>query len=1098
MVDKGGQINPINTVAGLSAECNPSVTNCGHYCGNMSAGGSCNPSWRITGRLASDYPIFLTVTSNEYTSLSTRTQSTVTLFVNEIPAGTLSATLDAPSTLTAGSAANVKATVYCYGASDGYCGNITSYLFYNGIKMSSSGNLFTASQNPSSSCRDLFYGGTCDITWNVSATKNDTYTLKVIADSDYHTSTYGDVYNATSYQTQLIVNSKPVGVLSIENLYIIPESQTIILGGTARLGGNIKCSSSAPDNLNVVPSCGTVSAYPTSNGSKLQEWNCGNMNSSSNTCPVYWDITGKSLGSYALAINANSSLSDVRSVTSGSMILEVTENLGSLSTPRMEIIPDKINLTSPASTAILSLVVNCSANNCGKVNVALWLDGQMLDSGTRISTSQNLQVCDMFPCYRNWTLYGNYEGSFEIEAIAKSNKSIQEASGKKPLVVTDPKKPMLSLSTNLGSISASAGQAVQINASVTCLVKDCGQTALTLAYNAGAWKNLPYGNVASQGQNPVYTSMLAGQSYTAAWDVNFTQAGIYELKINATGSAANITNDEKRANITVSNIRGIIQILSPKPNQKFMRGDSVFLKANITGDGKPVTGLSPLVQELNAMLYDDGKHNDNSPDDGIYAGDSRIPADADGRYGLEFIGGGVSNMTYIYVNPTLYVGVNTEKNSYSWGEAIGISGDVRREDKGDKVSANVTIVLIHGKDSSWKYEVALNATAGYFSYNYSNLDTPNINGTLRILASARDGYANSGQGSANVSLKAAEGVHKIVFLMNKSNYRRGENMTISVKLAVGAKTGGIRKVNCTLSGSVTKALAERDGTYYGNYTIPTDIELGKKTLSCSFTGEESGTGYTDITIEPMILNISVISPYDPTYNVVPVVSTEPVELKVAVFYPDNSPVTDGAVEITVGSKKINMTRTGVPGIYSVSGVIFSKERLGAAMSTMVLTAQDPHNNTGKNEVDVVVDSGQFNWLWLLLVLLGLAVFFAGWLIYRHSHEEPPKIQIQEKIIRLPGERVREVQRVREIVYRPVAMPQKRIDPVTRLRAELGRLEERQKTIMNAKDLAEQQYYKRQIDEATFNKLMQRYEEKLIEIDAAIRQKRKELSGMEPG
>jgi len=73
-----------------------------------------------------------------------------------------------------------------------------------------------------------------------------------------------------------------------------------------------------------------------------------------------------------------------------------------------------------------------------------------------------------------------------------------------------------------------------------------------------------------------------------------------------------------------------------------------------------------------------------------------------------------------------------------------------------------------------------------------------------------------------------------------------------------------------------------------------------------------------------------------------------------------------------------------------------------------------------------------------------------------------------------------------------------MDPATRLRMELSRLEERQKTIENAKDLAEQQYYKRQIDEATFNKLMQDYEEKLIEIDATIKHKRKEISGMGPG
>jgi hypothetical protein len=110
-----------------------------------------------------------------------------------------------------------------------------------------------------------------------------------------------------------------------------------------------------------------------------------------------------------------------------------------------------------------------------------------------------------------------------------------------------------------------------------------------------------------------------------------------------------------------------------------------------------------------------------------------------------------------------------------------------------------------------------------------------------------------------------------------------------------------------------------------------------------------------------------------------------------------------------------------------------------------------------------------------------------------SKEEPPKIQIQEKIIKLPT-----VERVREIIYRPVRIPARpRVDPVMRLKDEIDRLEEKSKTTQDAKDLAEQQYYKRQIDEATFNKLMQNYEEKLIELDAAIRQKKKELYEMEP-
>ncbi|MEM5812647.1 MAG: hypothetical protein QW286_02915, partial [Candidatus Aenigmatarchaeota archaeon] len=152
-------------------------------------------------------------------------------------------------------------------------------------------------------------------------------------------------------------------------------------------------------------------------------------------------------------------------------------------------------------------------------------------------------------------------------------------------------------------------------------------------------------------------------------------------------------------------------------------------------------------------------------------------------------------------------------------------------------------------------------------------------------------------------------------------------------------------------------------------------------------------------------------------------------------------------------------------------------------------AQDAYGNNGNNNITLVVNPSQFNWWWLLLIPAGLAILFFLW--YYVKSKEQPKVQIQEKIIRLPV-----TERVREIVYKPIRVPsQQKIDPITKLRREIAELEERSNTVNRAKDIAEQQYYKRQIDEQTFNNLMQRYEEKLIEIDAAIREKRKKLREM---
>jgi hypothetical protein len=354
--------------------------------------------------------------------------------------------------------------------------------------------------------------------------------------------------------------------------------------------------------------------------------------------------------------------------------------------------------------------------------------------------------------------------------------------------------------------------------------------------------------------------------------------------------------------------------------------------------------------------------------------------------------------------------------------------------------------------------------------------------------SAQDEHGNAGYGYAEASLVARTGdFYNITFLLGRYNYSRGENIPIKVEVMDADYPQGGLNVTCDFRGE-TIWLGEGDtaGIYYGSHTVQSDATMGEESLYCKAIGMKNGTGFVNIKVEPMQLRISVINP-QPYQNILPVVSDQQVELKVAVFYPDNTPVTDAVVRVGLGGEIKNLTYSGIPGIYTTDAK-FRKAATGAAITSMVLTAQDSQGNYGQTNVTLAVDTGEFSWWWLLLIPAGLAIFFAAWWIYAKSRE-PPKIQIQEKIIRVPT-----VERVREVVYRPT--PQRKADPKARLEAEIESLQDRSKTTESAKELAEQQYYKRQIDEATFNKLMQRYEEKLIEIDAAIRQKKKELSGMD--
>jgi hypothetical protein len=1053
---KGGLLNqPLNEVAGLSVACIPGNVNCYYSCQTMAAGQTCYPSWASKGINKGTYPMFLNVISQTVSALSNQS-SAVSLSVTEIPAGTVAMTLSAsPAIVAAGSSSVMSAYVSCTGVSTAQCGNVTSYLSStpSGLSVSPTGP-----QKPVS-CTGLKAGQSCSANWTAGTSAQGVYYLYAVADSDNP-----NVTNATG-NAVLNVTDRPV--IQITNISLPSQ---IKLGETASLSAHIICQSNAF-------ACGTVTAslrYNGTTGLTIQnpEKECGSMAPSS-VCPVSWSITGNTAAAYRLEISANSSSSLVVNA-SAARVLAVSKNLGSLSVSAAN--PAKIDLkTSLTNSTTLSAVINCSTDYCGSVNVTLWSEGVLLSHSTTVSVQQNQQACSSFPCSREWTLKSSSEGSYQITILAKSNESIEASSS--PTLVVEGYYPLLGLASNLAEIKDSrAGQPVQINATISCHTKSCGQVTVSLARDSGGWSNLPSGSayfVPYSQQNPVIiSSMAAGQSSEVSWTVNFAEPGSYIIGIFANGSTENVTNAYLTENISVSSVVGNVEILSPAENQKFSRGDDVSLKALVTADGKPLTGLSAFVSQLGGVtLHDAGN--------GIYEGSGKVPHDASGQYDLVFRAGEYEASTYISVDPTLSVTANTGKQSYGWGENITVTGEVRKSGILAAAAIHMEVFLMDKMQDEATF-----ASSGTYSYSYQNRFLVEDESGLTIKVTATDQYGNNGEGSAEAVLQAFQGDSlNVSFSMQKANWSRGESMPISVKVTeMGSFREGL-DVKCRFKG-VDITLEETGGEYRGNYDIPAESETGSLPLRCFVEHPMPGESSTEISIEPMDLKISVVSPKMLPNNIMYVFSENFTVLTVEVRYPNGTAVTDAVLQVTVGGKTTNMTHAG-GGSYTAN-VMFS----GSGISDMVFSAQDPRGNRGDSNISLVVNPSQFEWWWLLLIPLGMGILFALW-IYKKS-KEPPKVEIQEKIIRLPT-----VERVREVIYRPVRMPQAarpRQDPLDRLRDEISRLEEKSRTTQEAKELAEQQYYKRQIDEATFNKLMQDYEEKLIEIYAALKQKRKELSG----
>jgi hypothetical protein len=1081
---------PIDQISGLKANCEP--TNCQQICGVMGIGLSCYPNWSITALETGVYNLVVTASSSG--SGLAASSPAVTLSVSEPPAGSLSAGISlSSSAVIVGENLTARCEISCTGDKMATCGNITSTLKLNSADMKGPGSqdVFTYSGNPRlpASCMNMMEGQSCSLTWIIGTQGKGTFYLSCEAQSDN-----SKVAVFKTPQAILDVMERPIGIIRIYNPSL--SQSPIASGSTVKMAADIKCETSPGSTA----SCGRVRLYPRQSGNILgrsgsltvisSERDCGIMSTSSPACNVNWTITANSQGNYSLDILADSDLPEIDNATSQGLHLKVSSNAGALSVVRFEASPGEINLNQ---TTTVSATLNCSSSYCGAVNVYLKTNEMLLTpTSSPLSAVVNQQSCTSFPCNLYWSVTGSSEAAFPITLEASSSESMPV--NRTISILVKGQNSILSITLLMPSrISLPLGQTLNLAPNATCFVKDCGQATLSLYYKKlGTWKLVDSSEdvyLARVASNPVVmNNMKAGQMIMMPLELGFKFPGEYELGIFANGSAPGTANEMRTVTVNVAQTGELdIEVLSPVPEESvFLMGDVINLKARITRGGLPARNLSPITATIPdlimANLFDDGSHGDNQPDDGIYAGTAVVPSKAKlmtDQYRLLFTADNANEPIYIKIDPTLQVSIGTDKSSYVHGEKIRLFGEVMK--KGAAAPASMILDAIIST-RNWSGRARFNATGSY-SYLYDSGYIPNVDGSMKITVTAYDEFLNTGSSSAEVQmLKETGNYYPLVFVMDKYNYSRGETIHIKVEIP-GILAEDMVNVRCLIAGEEIQLEKAKTGYFSRDFTIPASNNLGEETLSCLAKGKKTGESHVGINVEPMPLKVSIISPS--TYqNILPVVSEKAVELKIYVRYPDERPVTDGHVQILLGDEVQNMSYTGVPGIYTDT-TIFKKTVSGTALISMVFQATDSQGNFGETNVTLAVDTGEFNWWWLLLIPAGVGVFFVAWNLYARS--KPQKIQIQEKIIRIP---VRE--RVREVVYKPIRLPERKPDPAARLIGELEKLQEKERTVLEAKDLAEQQYYKRQIDEATFSKLMLSYEEKLIELSAAIKQKRKDL------
>lgn len=110
--------------------------------------------------------------------------------------------------------------------------------------------------------------------------------------------------------------------------------------------------------------------------------------------------------------------------------------------------------------------------------------------------------------------------------------------------------------------------------------------------------------------------------------------------------------EKNKGNITITGLSNLELIPYPAP-QSVTAGESFPVASVLVYEDMPVTGAHVVVRIKcdthiqEAVLFDDGKHNDNKPSDGIYAGTITAPSIPE-FYNCEFIATGITSKGFAF------------------------------------------------------------------------------------------------------------------------------------------------------------------------------------------------------------------------------------------------------------------------------------------------------------------------------------------------------------------------------------------------------------------------------------------------------------------
>lgn len=414
----------------------------------------------------------------------------------------------------------------------------------------------------------------------------------------------------------------------------------------------------------------------------------------------------------------------------------------------------------------------------------------------------------------------------------------------------------------------------------------------------------------------------------------------------------------------------------------------------------------------------------------------------------------------------------TDKNEYNIGDTVKIRGTTDAND------VTLSIVSLFPLDAL----KTVNVVDGKFSYDYQTL--PGDSGKALIHVEVSGDYASEKEKQIFIQKNGSNSALYVELITPASNERfyRENNLTIKLRVTKNETPINDAKVFCKLAfpGSVsagitielfpvgefftdTYKITENDikkgGVYYSDYQIgrgdPTQVWVIKCVAQ---KAEEQGGVSRPVRVVNSLILIDFLSPTEAAVD-----NGAKLNVVARAYYQDGNPVKNAVVLLQDSDGRLaKMDKLSDSGVYEFKNYDTTSNN---NYLSLTVSAGDDVGNAGKKSI-----------------VLRIVKNSLPEMVYRLWWTFPMVITIILLTIYL--------EKQMELSYTEnVSRPKK-------LKSQIIELEEDKQNITESRASVEENYYKRKIDEKTFRRMMEDYEQKSIEIDIKIKRLKEELREFE--